>query len=80
MSGSPKTMKRLPEPVFLRSSSPIARSVFIEGEAAHDEEIGEVDSLACCPVHELSIDCAVLMANGDCSEFLDAVLFVLGHR
>jgi len=29
MSGSPKTMNRLPEPVFLSSSSPIARSGFI---------------------------------------------------
>src|SRR5713226_2388084 len=28
-SGSPKTMKRLPAPVFLSSSSPIARSGFI---------------------------------------------------
>ena len=29
MSGSPKTMNRLPEPVFLSSSSPIERSGFI---------------------------------------------------
>src|SRR5688572_1427110 len=29
MSGSPKTMNRLPEPVFFSSSSPIARSGFI---------------------------------------------------
>ena len=29
MSGSPKTMKRLPLPVFFSSSSPIARSGFI---------------------------------------------------
>jgi hypothetical protein len=29
MSGSPKTMNRLPEPVFLSSSSPIARSGFM---------------------------------------------------
>ncbi len=38
MSGSPKTVKRLPVPVFLRSSSPIARSGFMRawriGEAA----------------------------------------------
>ena len=29
MSGSPKTMNRLPAPVFLSSSSPIARSGFM---------------------------------------------------
>ncbi len=97
MSGSPKTMNRLPVPVFLSSSSPIARSGFIrawrivsrpsvrgllprqrvEREAAHDEQVGELDGLLGGVADELRADGAELGADRDRDRLGRAVLAVL---